>query len=211
MGETKGIWEVLHDIQIKLKAPKDQGGNGIRYKYRKAEDILESVKPLLPESYVVLLSDKLVEIGGKNYIQAQAELTGSSGTVSVRAYAREADSPKGMSEAQLTGSTSSYARKYALNGLFAIDNTDVADDDEIADGGGDKKDKKAKSQLTGYQKADVLKALMYLNNDNPEDASSMMHNMTNKSSSSALTQEDIDRVMPELKELVARKVKNAND
>jgi len=133
--KEKTIYEVLHDIQVKLKAPKGQTNKFGGYKYRNCEDILEAVKPLLPKGCVVLLNDNIVEIGGRFYIKARAGLEcgcngKSSGVVNVEAYAREPLTRKGMDESQITGAASSYARKYALNGLFCIDDTRDADSGE---------------------------------------------------------------------------------
>lgn len=115
-------------IQSKLKAPKSQYNSFGKYKYRNCEDILEAVKPLLAENDSSLtICDEMVEVGGRIYVKATATLTSPIGSVSASAFAREADNKKGMDEAQLTGATSSYARKYALNGLFAIDDTKDAD------------------------------------------------------------------------------------
>ena len=113
-------------IQTTLKAPKGQENKFGKYKYRSCEDILESLKPLLAEHKCSLtLSDDIVEIAGRVYVKATAILTGEEmkSCSKVTAFAREAESKKGMDEAQITGSASSYARKYALNGLFAIDDT----------------------------------------------------------------------------------------
>jgi len=113
-------------IQKELKANKGQYNSFGKYKYRSCEDILESVKPLLGECYITL-SDTMEQIGERYYIKATATISKENESVSVTAYAREALAQKGMNDAQITGSSSSYARKYALNGLFAID--DTKDDD----------------------------------------------------------------------------------
>jgi hypothetical protein len=120
--------EELNRIQQELKAPKGQTNSFGNYKYRSCEDILEAVKPLL-NGLTLTLSDEVVNIGTANYVKATAILCGSDlqNTMGVTAYAREAESKKGMDEAQITGAASSYARKYALNGLFAIDDTKDAD------------------------------------------------------------------------------------
>lgn len=122
----------LNTIQVKLKAPKGQYNNFGKYTYRNCEDILEAVKPLLEETKTTLtLSDEIQQIGNRYYVKAVATLTNSKGEKeSVSAYAREDETKKGMDLSQLTGSTSSYARKYALNGLFAIDDTKDSDNDE---------------------------------------------------------------------------------
>ena len=115
-------------IQQELKAPKGQFNNFGKYKYRSCEDILEAVKPLLAKNNAQLtISDDIVEIGGRVYVKATATLTVGSEIESVTAFAREAETKKGMDESQITGMASSYARKYALNGLFLIDDTKDAD------------------------------------------------------------------------------------
>ena len=120
----------LTEIQSTLKAPKGNFNNFGKYKYRSCEDILEALKPLLAElSCVVTLSDEIVQIGERYYIKATATLLDceSGETQSTTAFAREELEKKGMDSSQITGSASSYARKYALNGLFAIDDGVDAD------------------------------------------------------------------------------------
>lgn len=115
-------------VQAALKAPKGQFNSFGGYKYRSCEDILEAVKPLLLEQGLQLtITDEPVEVGGRIYIKATATVTDGSEAVTVSGYAREAESKKGQDESQITGSASSYARKYALNGLFLIDDTKDAD------------------------------------------------------------------------------------
>ena len=120
-------------IQAKLKAPKDQYNSFGKYKYRSAEGILEAVKPLLKELNCTLwITDEMVEVGGRVYVKATAcftctDTTGLAGPLQVSAYARESETKSGMDASQITGAASSYARKYALNGLFAIDDTKDAD------------------------------------------------------------------------------------
>lgn len=146
MADTKklsntelSLSEKLNRIQVELKAPKDKLNKFGGYNYRSAEGILEALKPLLKTYGVyVTLSDEIVEVGGRVYVKATACLSdtkSSDGFNEVKiatAYAREAESKKGMDEAQVTGATSSYARKYALNGLFLLDDTKDADTDEYA-------------------------------------------------------------------------------
>lgn len=122
----------LLEIQQKLKAPKAQFNDYGGYQYRSCEDILEAVKPLLKEQNLILtLKDELIAIDGRFYIKAIAQLWDENGKelTHTTAIAREPESKKGMDEAQITGATSSYSRKYALNGLFAIN--DVKDPDAI--------------------------------------------------------------------------------
>jgi hypothetical protein len=150
--------EKLLKIQSELKAPKSQFNSFGKYKYRSCEDILEAVKPLLArEGLTLTLSDEMEAIGNRNYVKATATLTSPetsrfvspvTGTtitdailreeVKVTAYAREEEVKKGMDGSQITGAASSYARKYALNGLFLID--DAHDSDATNDHGkGEKK------------------------------------------------------------------------
>jgi hypothetical protein len=116
----------LSSIQKNLKAPKGQLNKFGGYHYRSCEDILEAVKPLLGDAQLTL-SDEMVAVGDRYYVKAVATLAVMSQEISVSAFAREAETKKGMDEAQITGAASSYARKYALNGLFAIDDTKDAD------------------------------------------------------------------------------------
>jgi hypothetical protein len=111
-------------IQQGLKAPKNQRNTFGNYNYRSAEDILEAVKPLLAEQVCTLtISDEMVEVGNRVYVRATVTLTSEKESVQTTAFAREEETKKGMDAAQITGSASSYARKYALNGLFCIDDT----------------------------------------------------------------------------------------
>ncbi len=129
----------LMEIQSELSVPKDQYNKFGKYNYRSCEDILEKVKPLLKaKECLLIISDDMVEVGGRVYVKATATLTNSEGTtITITGYAREADTRKGMNADQLTGATSSYARKYCLNGLFCID--DSKDSDATNKHGSDKK------------------------------------------------------------------------
>ncbi len=145
------INEVLIKIQSDLKAPKGQYNDFGKYHYRSCEDILEAVKPLLKELNVSLtLSDEIVNVGDRYYIKAIATLANNESNITVTAYAREEESKKGMDSMQLTGATSSYARKYALNGLFAIDDTKDSDDPNF-NGDDDNKDKSYYSIKSKYE------------------------------------------------------------
>lgn len=122
----QNIMEKLIEIQSKLKAPKNQRNNFGNYNYRSCEDILEAVKPILGDS-LLTLTDEIVEVCNRVYVKATATFFSDGQTHSVSAFAREAETKKGMDESQITGSASSYARKYALNGLFLIDDNKDAD------------------------------------------------------------------------------------
>ena len=123
----------LINIQKKLKAPKGNFNKFGNYKYRSCEDILEAVKPLLAEEGCTLtLSDDIMMVGDRFYVRATATITDGTEKFEVSAFAREEETKKGMDGSQITGTASSYARKYALNGLFLIDDTKDADTDEYA-------------------------------------------------------------------------------
>ena len=125
------LTEKLIAIQAQLKAPKDKTNNFGGYKYRSCESILEAVKPLLQaQGCILTISDEIVESGSRIYVKAKATLSDGEGEYTTFGFAREPESKKGMDEPQVTGTASSYARKYALNGLFAIDDTKDADTDE---------------------------------------------------------------------------------
>lgn len=120
--------KILNNIQAELKAPKNQRNSFGEYNYRSCEDILEALKPLLSKYGAVLtLSDEMVLLGNRYYVKATATLKTPESTFTTSAFAREEETRKKMDASQLTGAASSYARKYALNGLFAIDDTKDAD------------------------------------------------------------------------------------
>lgn len=145
--------EELIEIQNKLKAPKNLYNKYGGFYYRNAESILTAVKPLLEETGCLLvLTDDLVEVGGRVYVKATATFTAPDGkSVFVEAFAREPDTKKGMDEGQVTGASSSYARKYALNGLFLIDDVKDPDTDEY------RKEADARSEGTRAKPIGTLK------------------------------------------------------
>lgn len=148
----KAFIQKLATIQSELKAPKNAYNAFGKYKYRKAEDILEAAKPLLKEHGILLsLSDDIEMIGNRFYVKTTVTLTDGENKHSVTASAREEDDKKGMDGSQITGASSSYARKYALNGIFAID--DTADSDQTNTG------KEEQKQTAGQQstKASTVK------------------------------------------------------
>ena len=142
------IYNALAAIQKDLNAPKGQYNQFGKYKYRSLEDINEAVKPLLATTGTVLtIGDELVQVGERYYIKATATLLHceSGESIGNTAYAREDESKKGMDGSQITGTASSYARKYAVNGLFAIDDTKDADTDSY------------QNQTTNFQQAPKAK------------------------------------------------------
>lgn len=126
---SKEFYARLATIQHALNAPKGQYNNFGKYHYRSCEDILEGVKPLL-DGLFLSISDEIVLIGDRYYVKSTATITDGETSHSATAMAREALGKKGMDEAQITGATSSYARKYCLNGLFGIDDSKDADSNE---------------------------------------------------------------------------------
>lgn len=169
--------EALKKIQQELKAPKGQYNNFGKYAYRSAEDILEAVKPLLAKYGALLtISDEITEVGGRIYVKAVCTISDGTTELAVTAYAREPESKKGMDDSQITGTASSYARKYALNGLFLIDDTKDADTDEYANQQGSKppqKIGKATVQtiegLITQTNSDKVKLLSYFQVEKLED------------------------------------------
>lgn len=144
------VYEKLFKVQGALKAPKNQYNSFGKYNYRNAEDILEAVKPILKEvNALVLLTDEIKNIGNRYYVECTAKFVdcepqGSMiSFIDVKASAREEEDKKGMDGSQITGSSSSYARKYALNGLFAIDDTKDSDTTNT----GEKPKKEALSEI----------------------------------------------------------------
>lgn len=172
-----GIFEKLAFIQQELKAPKGQFNSFGKYNYRSCEDILEAIKPLLKLKHCTLtISDELVYIGERYYIRAEAKLTDveDGSYYANTAYAREVESKSGMDGAQITGTASSYARKYSLNGLFCIDDTKDADTDEHAKQTGQqpKEEKKASAkqvELVNKLVNDKDAMLKYYNVDKVEN------------------------------------------
>ena len=127
------IYEKLAAVQQELKAPKDKKNTFAGYSYRSAEGILEAVKPVLDKyDATIVLSDEMTKVGDRIYVKVTAVFLDLSegATLQVTAYAREAETKKGLDDSQITGTASSYARKYALNGLLLIDDTKDADTDE---------------------------------------------------------------------------------
>ena len=157
-------------IQSELKAPKSQFNKFGGYKYRKAEDILEAVKPLLAKQKCTLtITDDIVMVGNRIYVKATATIKNEKGEFeTTNGWAREEETKKGMDGSQITGASSSYARKYALNGLFAID--DNADSDTTNDGQNQEAKQQTQTQQpsaqqtasTQYHPNDLNEGLSYL-------------------------------------------------
>jgi len=154
------LYQKLLRVQTQLKAPKNQYNIFGKYYYRSCEDITEAVKPLLAEENLIMtISDELILIGDRYYVKATVTvIDGETGEKhEVHAYAREAESKKGMDESQITGAASSYARKYALNGMFAIDDTkdsDATNTHEKDENNNQNIDKQTIAAITSFVKRD---------------------------------------------------------
>ncbi|EPD3104701.1 ERF family protein [Salmonella enterica] len=154
---SKEFYARLAEIQEHLNVPKNQCNSFGKYKYRSCEDILEGVKPLL-KGLFLSISDEIVLIGDRYYVKATATITDGENSHSASAIAREEENKKGMDEAQVTGATSSYARKYCLNGLFGIDDSKDADTDEHKQQQNAAPAKQTKSSPSSHAPEQVLKA-----------------------------------------------------
>lgn len=158
----KELNEALVSVQSKLKAPKGQYNSFGKYKYRSCEDILEAVKPLLAEVGCTLrISDEIMQVGERIYVKATAVFSNGDAQYAVTALAREAETKPGMDAAQITGAASSYARKYALNGLFCID--DTKDPDATNTHGQEAKPKTKKEQMYEDSVQDALDEIKQCN------------------------------------------------
>jgi len=160
---TENVYQALVRIQGKLKAPKSQENKFGGFKYRSCADILEAVKPLLGKMYLVI-SDDLMMVGDRYYIKATAILSDGEESIRNNAFAREAAERKGMDASQITGAASSYARKYALNGLFAIDDTKDADVDVESSAVA------KENLLNGKEMKDIASILQDINNAKNQEA-----------------------------------------
>ena len=210
----KAIYAALMAVQSELKAPKGQENTFGKYRYRSVEDILEAVKPLLKENSLYLrISDTIELIGDRYYVKATVTAVdiATGDAESATAYAREQAEKKGMDAAQVTGATSSYARKYALNALFGIDDTKDADTDEYTrtghSGANQEQAKKQEQPPTQAQTATVndvhaaMKALtaeMQRINATKEEVAGICRKLFGKASSRELTAEQLHKLTANL-------------
>lgn len=205
------VYEKLMNIQNELKAPKSQYNEFGKYHYRSCEDILESLKPVLAKhKAAVTISDEIILIGDRYYVKATAALIDieKGDKVEVSAYAREDEQKKGMDLSQLTGSTSSYARKYALNGLFAIDDTKDSDatnkhNTEQIDKPKVDKGKQAMvdNSLASDKQLNYIYKLAKQKNYSPESMASYIKEVYGKDSSKALTKKEASELIEMLNEM----------
>ncbi|WP_314811830.1 ERF family protein [Fusobacterium pseudoperiodonticum] len=193
------IYEKLLKVQIELKAPKGQYNSFGKYKYRSCEDILEALKPVLDKFKLTLfIKDDVIEVNTRNYVKATIILVNTEKPdeiIETSALAREEETKKGMDGSQITGASSSYARKYALNGMFMID--DTKDSDSTNTHG---KEEAKKTSETEFKKAiDMINALA-----NTEEKSEKVFDMIEKFNKNSLldcTIEELKKVYNELKKI----------
>ena len=193
------IYEKLLKAQVELKAPKGQYNSFGKYKYRSCEDILEALKPVLDKLKLTLfIKDDVIEVNTRNYVKATITLVNTEKPdeiIETSALAREEETKKGMDGSQITGASSSYARKYALNGMFMID--DTKDSDSTNTHG---KEEAKKTSETEFKKAiDMINALA-----NTEEKSEKVFDMIEKFNKNSLldcTIEELKKVYNELKKI----------
>lgn len=189
------IYEKLTQLQNELKAPKGQRNSFGNYNYRSAEDILEAVKPLLGKyNLTQIISDDIELIGDRYYLKATVTLVNNENAeekISVTALARESQVKKGMDESQITGTASSYARKYALNGLYAIDDTKDSDTDAYKKQSMSQKDIKLHELVTLVQKQGIKN----------KEVSDMIWVNFDKKSTDEMTITELDELMELVKNM----------
>lgn len=157
------FYSKLIKVQATLNAPKGQYNSFGKYAYRSCEDIMGAVKPLLAEHGLVqFVSDEIVLIGDRYYVKATVTVTDGKDSHTATAFARESLQKKGMDDAQITGATSSYARKYALNGMYNIDDTKDADTNEYRQQAAQKANQAVKQQATGFNPQECLSKFVSL-------------------------------------------------
>lgn len=191
------IYEKLAAVQQELKAPKDKKNNFAGYSYRSAEGILEAVKPVLAKyEALIAISDEIIDISGRIYVKATATFLDrkDGAAIQVTAYAREAAEKKGLDVSQVTGTASSYARKYALNGLLLIDDTKDPDTDEYAkqtgsdqNTNGPAEQSKATEKTLSEEKKAVIRALAEKAKIDIKDTGEDLDKMTDRRGSAMIT------------------------
>ena len=200
MTENK-IHEKLITVQKKLVAPKSNYNSFGKYKYRSAEDILEAVKPLnAKEGILLTITDEPVLIGDWHYIKATAIATDGTDNISVTAYARESETKKGQDLSQITGTASSYARKYALNGLYLIDDTKDADTDEYRNQGNKAPASKSASQAEiGNLKKEIIAFSKLMTEQGKDVKPEQVEQTLNITDYAKLNSEDVKAAVNKLK------------
>ena len=197
--EKLNLTQKLLNAQAELKAPKGQYNSFGKYKYRSAEDILEAVKPINAKHGVLLtITDEPVLVGDWHYIKATATITDGTESIVVTAYARESLNKKGMDDSQITGTASSYARKYALNGLYLIDDTKDADTDEYRNQG-NKAPKSATQVEIGNLKKEIIAFSKLMTEQGKDVKPEQVEQTLNITDYTKLNSEDVKEAVNKLK------------
>ena len=202
MSEEKlNLTQRLLNAQSEFKAPKGQYNNFGKYKYRSAEDILEAVKPINAKHGVLLtITDEPVLVGDWHYIKATATITDGNESIVVTAYARESLNKKGMDDSQITGTASSYARKYALNGLYLIDDTKDADTDEYRNQGNKAPASKSATQAEiGNLKKEIIAFSKLMTEQGKDVKPEQVEQTLNITDYTKLNSEDVKEAVNKLK------------
>ena len=199
MAETQNLTQKLLNVQRDLKAPKGQYNSFGKYKYRSAEDILEAVKPINVRNGILLtITDEPILIGEWHYIKASATVTDGVDNLTVTAYARESETKKGQDLSQITGTASSYARKYALNGLYLIDDTKDADTDEYRNQG-NKAPKSATQAEIGNLKKEIIAFSKLMAEQGKDVKPEQVEQTLNITDYAKLNSEDVKEAVTKLK------------
>ena len=216
MSKKKNLIDVISTIQRELKVPKNRRNDFGKYNYRSAEDIVDAVKKALPEGFYLTMTDDVAVKGDRHYVVSRAALCclggsneGSDGpsiqSISATGWAREADAEKGKGAAQITGAASSYARKYALNGLFAIDDGIDPDSEEPQKGGnGNGKPPRVAQSKSGKITEAQRKRLFAISNNtglSPAEVKDLIKQMTGAESSKDLDKKGYDAVCETLQRM----------
>ena len=201
MAETQNLTQKLLNVQRDLKAPKGQYNSFGKYKYRSAEDILEAVKPINVRNGILLtITDEPILIGEWHYIKASATVTDGVDNLTVTAYARESETKKGQDLSQITGTASSYARKYALNGLYLIDDTKDADTDEYRNQGNKAPASKSATQAEiGNLKKEIIAFSKLMTEQGKEVKPEQVEQTLNITDYAKLNSEDVKEAVNKLK------------
>lgn len=201
------IYTTLTEIQNELKAPKNQYNSFGKYKYRSCEDILEALKPLLlKHKATLIINDEIQETGTRVYVKAICTFVVGDEKIQTTAYAREEESKKGMDGSQVTGASSSYARKYALNGLFLIDDTKDADTDEFKEQSKNKQENKSKQELTKEQ-INILYSMASEKGFTQKDIQNVISKSFNKRSVTELSQAEYNEILDRMEKSTSKKGK----
>ena len=199
MAETQNLTQKLLNVQRDLKAPKGQYNSFGKYKYRSAEDILEAVKPINVRNGILLtITDEPILIGEWHYIKASATVTDGVDNLTVTAYARESETKKGQDLSQITGTASSYARKYALNGLYLIDDTKDADTDEYRNQG-NQAPKSATQAEIGNLKKEIIAFSKLMTEQGKDVKPEQVEQTLNITDYAKLNSEDVKEAVNKLK------------